>query len=37
MKALLTAAYFSELLFAGCADTSFSPIESDNYLYNRNI
>ncbi len=37
MKALLTTEFFSELLFTGCADTSFSPIDSDNNLYNRNI
>jgi hypothetical protein len=31
-EAVITAAFFSELLFAGCVDTSFSSIDSDNYL-----
>ena len=37
MKALLTTEFFPALLFTGCADASFSPIDSDNNLDNRNI
>jgi hypothetical protein len=33
MKAHLTTAFFSELLIAGCAVTSFSPIDSEYNLY----
>ncbi len=33
MKALLTAAFFSALLFNGRADTSISSFESDNHSY----
>jgi len=37
MKALLTSAFFSALLFTRYAATSISPIDSDNHLINRDI